>query len=222
MKSRTCKCFFFLAVATTVYSGNVNACAVEPYIGTVCATAANFCPRGYLPLEGQEVPISNFQSLYSLLGTVYGGNGVQSFSLPDMRGRSAIGAGKGAGLSDVKLGTKRGVEAVSQTTGEMAPHNHHVDVQHPDLVANAVRLPANLAKASPYGSIATVVGPDGELLNTFYDGSETATVSLRGFSLSGGNVSVANAGSGLEQTNLPPQLSLTYCIAHEGIYPSRP
>ncbi|MGI3107853.1 phage tail protein [Dickeya fangzhongdai] len=99
------------------------ACNDEAYTGTVCSFAMSFCPRGWLPANGQTVPINSYQALYSLLGFQFGGNGSTTFGIPDLRGRSAVGTGTGLGLQTVTLGQKIGNPAVNVTV-PLPAHNH--------------------------------------------------------------------------------------------------
>lgn len=102
------------AIAVSLFlPQSAAACNDESYIGTVCSFAMSFCPSGWLPTNGQEIPINLYQPLYSLLGTTFGGNGVTTFGLPDLRGRSVVGTGTGTGsnnlvLPTVKIGQKIG------------------------------------------------------------------------------------------------------------------
>jgi len=104
-----------------------HACCAEPYIGSVCFTAASYCPEGYLPADGRLLNITQYQALYALLGTTYGGDGRTTFALPDLRGRVPVGSGMGAGLTqNVTLGQKRGTESVALTAAQtpLASHTH--------------------------------------------------------------------------------------------------
>lgn len=94
------------------------ACNDESYIGTVCYFAMSFCPRGWLPTNGQDLPINSYQALYSLLLTTFGGNGTTTFGLPDLRGRSVVGTGP-----TVSIGQKIGNPAVNVTV-PLPSHTH--------------------------------------------------------------------------------------------------
>ena len=78
----------------------------EPYLGQVMTTAANFCPRGWAPMEGQMLPIQQNQALFSVMGTTYGGDGRSTFALPDTRGRAMIGTGAGPGVAPAAQGAR--------------------------------------------------------------------------------------------------------------------
>ncbi|NQY85444.1 MAG: tail fiber protein [Henriciella sp.] len=82
----------------------------DRYIGEIITVGYNFCPRGSTDAAGQLLPISQYSALFSLYGTIYGGDGRTTFALPDLRGRTMIGVGTGPGLSDRPLGSRAGVE----------------------------------------------------------------------------------------------------------------
>ncbi len=89
-----------LAAATPARAGS------EPYLGEIMMTGSNYCPRGWAATDGQLLSISDNTALFSLLGTTYGGDGVRTFALPDLRGRAPVHVGRGPGLLDVVLGER--------------------------------------------------------------------------------------------------------------------
>ncbi len=97
---------------------------MEPYIGEVSLFGGNFAPRGWAFTDGQLLSINSNQSLFSILGTTYGGDGRTTFALPDLRGRTAIHTGTGPGLTNRKLGDKGGGQKVTVTQNQMPSHNH--------------------------------------------------------------------------------------------------
>jgi len=102
-------------------SGAASAtCDSSGTTGEICLMATSFCPKGTLEAAGQQLNIMDFQALYTLLGTTYGGNGVNTFNLPDLRGRVPVGVGTGTNLSPVTLGQQRGVEDVDLPNGGYA------------------------------------------------------------------------------------------------------
>jgi len=102
--------------------------AQESFIGEIRMFAGNFAPRGWAFCDGQLLAISSNQAFFSLLGTTYGGNGVTTFALPDLRGRFPIHAGSAAGLTRRQLGQKSGTESVSLTSQQMPAHTHETIV----------------------------------------------------------------------------------------------
>lgn len=97
---------------------------IEPYLGEIGIFAGNFAPQGWALADGQLLSIAQNTALFSLLGTSYGGNGVTTFALPDLRGRVAVGAGQGPGLADYVLGESWGTETTTLTLNQLAPHDH--------------------------------------------------------------------------------------------------
>jgi microcystin-dependent protein len=126
-----------LAAAALTFSGASYACSAEPYLASVCimAFAANshlqsgFGSGMYLPANGQTVQISQNAALYSLLGTTYGGNGVSTFQLPDLRGRVVVGAGSGPGLPTYITGQHDGSTTATLTVLNLPPHAHGLATQ---------------------------------------------------------------------------------------------
>ncbi|MEO5337593.1 MAG: phage tail protein [Magnetospirillum sp. WYHS-4] len=121
------------AVGTAVAIGGLAAasapalaCGTDPYIGEICYFVTSYCPQGYTLAAGQQMDIRSNAALYSLMGTRFGGDGVNNFNLPDLRGRAAVGAGTGAGLPTVTVGLKVGAPSVTLTNAQtpLVPHAH--------------------------------------------------------------------------------------------------
>lgn len=156
----------------------------------------NFAPRGWAFCDGQILPINQNQSLYSLLGTTYGGDGRTSFALPDLRGRTPTHTGSSDGGTSLTLGQKSGEETHTLSAGEMPQHGH-------SLKGSSTPVNSN----DPTGR---VVGDNQGLL---YHAFSTAVPMA-------GNA-VANAGGGQSHDNMQPYLALNFCIALQGLFPSR-
>jgi len=167
---------------------------MEPLIGQIIMFTGNFAPRGWALCDGQLLPIAQNAALFSILGTTYGGDGVQTFALPDLRGRLAMHAGRGPGLSPRTLGQKGGEETVTLTTAQMPSHGHTM----------------NGNDQSP-----TSEKPTGNSLgaSNIYDGAAP------GETMHGG--SVGNTGGGQGHDNMSPFLSVNFIIALVGLFPSR-
>ena len=97
-------------LGAAVFAAGFSANAQEKYIAEVFMTAATFCPRGSMEMDGKVMPISQYTALFSLLGTTYGGDGRTTFNLPDLRGRAPIHTGTGPGLTDKRQGQRGGTE----------------------------------------------------------------------------------------------------------------
>src|SRR6187431_332959 len=98
--------------------------STEPYIGEIKILAFNFAPRGYMTCQGQILSIAQNTALFSLLGTIYGGNGQTTFGLPDIQGRVPVGQGKGPGLGDYTIGQESGTETTTLISVNMPQHIH--------------------------------------------------------------------------------------------------
>ena len=160
--------------------------------------AGNFAPRGWAFCDGQLLAVSQNDALFSLLGTVYGGDGRTTFGLPDMRGRIPVHAGTGPGLSPRRVGAKAGTERVTLTTNQLPPHDH-----------------APFQVSTRRGNDAN---PEGNLL------SEAAQMSMyiEDPASSALNAqSVTATGGSSPHTNVMPFLCVNFIIALFGIYPSR-
>ena len=168
----------------------------EPFLAEVRMVGFNFAPRGWAFCDGQILPINQNQSLYSLLGTTYGGDGRTSFALPDMRGRTPIHVGRSNGGQDHLLGQKSGEETHTLSGAEMPQHTH---------VAQATNNPS--ADDNPTGK---VLGQASLPLYAAYNSPNTM-----------GSGMVANVGGGQAHDNMQPYLVVNFCIALQGLFPSR-
>lgn len=164
----------------------------EAFLGEIRLFGFNFAPRGWAFCNGQILSISQNTALFSLLGTQYGGNGIQTFALPDLQGRVPVGQGNGAGLSSYVIGEEGGTESVTLTQGQLPQHNHA------QPVTNGATTSSRPGGQVPSAGGAYAAAGDG---GTFVATSPT-----------GGNQPVPV---------LQPLLALNYCIALEGIFPAR-
>ena len=188
---------------------------MEPFLGQVMIFAGNFAPRGWALCEGQILAISQYQALFSLLGTTYGGDGRTSFGLPDLRGRAPISPGSGPGLPTYRWGQKGGQATHILTTLEMPSHSH----------ANTVAMSGEVrVGTSSQGS--DTASPDASVLcattgNIVYN-EETPDRSLGGVSSTlSPTVSILNQGGSQAHNNMQPYLAINYIIALQGLFPSR-
>ena len=170
----------------------------EPFLGEIRIFAANFAPRGWAFCEGQLLAISQNDALFSLLGTIYGGDGRTTFGLPDLRGRVPIHRGQGPGLSNRREGSKGGAEQVTLLASQMPAHTHGFRAS-----TNPVE-----ATAGPNGSVVADAGSV-----KIYAASQTS-VDLS-------PTSITSTGQGQAHGNLAPFLCVNFIIALVGIYPSR-
>lgn len=171
------------------------------YIGEIANFGLNFCPRGWTAAGGQILSIAQNTALFSLLGTTYGGNGQTTFALPDLRGRAGVGQGQGPGLSPQTLGQIEGTENTTLISTQMPIHNHAVLIKVSGANGTAGVGIRNTLAASTVARFFSGVTPA-----NFMDAT---TLEIRP---AGGNQPFAK---------LPPYLTTQYCIALEGIFPSR-
>ncbi|MCH8568725.1 MAG: tail fiber protein [Balneolales bacterium] len=191
-----------------------------PFISMLMAWAANFVPRDWAMCDGQQVPLSQNQALYALIGTTYGGNGTTFFNLPDLRGRVPVGAGKMPGGSSYELGEQGGYETVALTNSEMPAHTH--GAAGTISVTPVYSQNPSIRDTPQAGDVPGRVGVIIE--RTFHPqlafGNNTNTV--EGAALSGyANISVEKAGGSMPHSNIQPYLVVNWVIALSGLYPQR-
>ena len=168
----------------------------DPFLGEIRMFGGNFAPVGWAICNGALLPISIYDALYALLGTTYGGDGITTFALPDLRGRVPIHQGTNP-YGTFTLGEVGGTESVTLTTNQIPAHTH-----------------AFLGRAAAANSS----DPTGRVLGTAqfdaYTASDNATVSLA-------SGAVGITGSSLPHDTMGPYLAINYIIALEGIFPSQ-
>jgi microcystin-dependent protein len=252
---------------------------MDPIIGQLMLFAGNFAPRGWAFCNGQLISIAQNSALFSLLGTMYGGDGQNTFALPDLRGRTPVGMGQGPGLSNIVQGEKAGSPTVTLLQTQMPAHNHAVPMTGAEVNINTtvtgtikagatasgnfpatkaattgevdipvnkmggplvngsnpsegvlVTLPATTkiyttaaANATYSGKAVPVTKGEASIpqtpLNLPVSGSVDVPISTKAPVV--GNATTAVAGSNQPVGIMSPYLGLNYCIALEGIYPSR-
>ncbi|RZS98942.1 phage tail protein [Aquimarina brevivitae] len=183
---------------------------MEGYIGEVRMFGGNFAPRAWAFCEGQLLPISNNTALFSIIGTVYGGDGRTTFALPDLRGCVPIGPGRGPGLSDRIIGQRGGSEENTLNVTQIPSHNHAA-------VTNVSSAEASQSAATQGSSIGTPGALDGRSFSPTL-GFNTSTPDV---SLNAQSITVGNTGGNLPVENMQPWLSCYYIICLQGIFPSR-
>lgn len=163
----------------------------EPYLSEIRIFSFNFAPRFWAQCNGQLLPINQNQALFSLLGTAFGGNGQTTFGLPNLQGRVAMHFGNG-----MVMGQTAGEANHTLSLAEMPSHNH-------------IALGSTAGPTSP-----TPLG------NTWATGTGSSPYSATGGSLMAPQA-LSNTGGNLPHNNMSPYLTLNYCIALSGIFPSR-
>jgi microcystin-dependent protein len=188
--------------------------ASEPFIAEIKMFGGNFAPRGYALCEGQLLSINTNQSLFSVLGTTYGGDGRTTFGLPDLRGRSPVGEGQGPGLSDIDLGQKGGSETNTITVNNMPSHTH----------AATTTATATLKGTNAAGNSSL---PGGHILaskrrTNIYSDAAVPDVDMNAASVDVAvTVTNVDTGDGSAINNRSPFQAVNFIIALEGLFPSR-
>ena len=167
----------------------------NPYVGEIRIFAGNFAPLNWALCQGQMLAISDNETLFNLIGTTYGGNGVSTFALPDLRGRLPIHQGSGPGLSPRTIGQTGGAEQVSLSEAQLPAHSH------------SVLASSTAGKAAP-GPGAML---SGGAINVFGSGAPNTPMSAAAVTVS--------AGGGQPHPNMPPFLGVNYIISLFGIFP---
>ena len=189
---------------------------MEFFLGQIILFAGNFAIRGFAFCNGQLLAISQNQALFSIIGTLYGGDGRSTFALPDLRGRTPIGPGRGPGLSSFNEGQKGGTESLTLNITQMPSHNHLTTV-----VQGTVSVPVNTIsgdndETSPAGGILSNTGDD-----LYTTSTSDASYGGQALPTTGTTVTVLNNGGNLPVNIRNPYLGVHYIIAIQGIFPSR-
>jgi microcystin-dependent protein len=179
----------------------------NPFLGEIRVFAGNFAIRGWAFCNGQIVSIAQQTALFQLIGTTYGGDGVNTFALPDMRGRLCVGRGQGAGLTNRVIGEAAGVETVTITTATMAAHTHGT-IAYDTLATSSDPSGLALAKAPP----ANPTQDSLFYLNAGVGAPNTAALPAD---------TISAAGGSQPHENMAPFLAVNYLIALEGVFPSQ-
>ena len=171
----------------------------DPFLAEIRMFGGGFAPNGWAQCNGQMLPIQQNTALFSLLGTYYGGNGKTTFGLPNLQASAPIGAGAGAGLSQRFLGDTLGTPGVTLLTSEMPTHQHTINAYGDDLAD----------VNTPSGDV--ILGAS-SALNLYAKSTFDTTMNAQALSPTGGNQ---------PHNNLPPFLTVNFCIATQGIFPPR-
>lgn len=171
----------------------------EPFVGEIRMFAGTFSPRGWAFCDGQLIAVHQNDALFSLLGTIYGGDGRTTFGLPDMRGRIPVHAGTGPGLSPHAIGAKSGAQTVTLSTFNIPSHNHEYYASTAEATT----------KSPTDNVVANGVGTD------FYKAEAPNSV------MASASINQAGGTPNAAHTNMMPALCVNFIISLFGIYPSR-
>lgn len=175
----------------------------EPYVGEIALFAFPRAPVGWYLCDGSRLRIADDNEiLFSIIGTTYGGDGVETFCVPDLRGRVPVHTGQAAGLSARPLGAVGGSETVSLQAVHAPPHSHVLSVSTD--AAN---------KGTPEGNLLAAAANKDNLYVTPEGIKDQVARSTKAMTTS--------FGGGQPHENIMPTIALTYCICKNGVYPSR-
>lgn len=174
-----------------------------PFIGEIKAFGFNFPPRNYMFASGQLLPIAQYTALFSILGTTYGGNGTTNFALPNLNGRVAVGNGQGPGLSPYDLGEVTGTETVTLLITEMPAHTHQ-------MMGGTVSNAPTQVTGTPQADAMFGGSSPGKAYVANAANLVTMAPQVIGFT-----------GGSQPHNNIQPVLCINYCIAIQGIFPTR-
>lgn len=172
----------------------------QPYVGEIRIFGGNFAPAGWMLCQGQLLPISENEVLFQLIGTTYGGDGQNTFALPNLASRVPVHQGTGPGLSTYQIGELGGVEQVTLTTQQIPAHNHV--------------------------AVAASTGQVGVAANNILANAQSTQTGARIYSSQATNVAmnantVTAAGGSQPHDNIQPSLGLNFIISLFGVFPSQ-
>jgi microcystin-dependent protein len=179
----------------------------QPFVGQLALFGFNFAPVGWLPCNGSLLPISQYDVLFALIGTTYGGDGVNTFALPDLRGRVPVhvGGSAGPGLQTWVLGERLGSETVTLTSQQLPSHNHNLTA--------ATASPNAVPSAIPGPTVTLAAGGNG--LGVYAPNTTGATAEAMNAN------ALSPVGGNQPHENRMPTTAMNYCIAWAGIFPSQ-
>jgi microcystin-dependent protein len=172
---------------------------MDPFLGEIRMFAGTFAPRGWAFCDGQLLAVSQNDALFSLFGTIYGGDGRTTFALPDLRGRVPVHPGTGPGLTNRRIGERGGSEQTTLASSQLAAHTHAMNAST-SAASNAV---------GPEGSVSGATDPA-----LLYGDPGAGLVAMDASA-------VSDAGGGQPHDNMAPALAIRFIVALVGIYPSR-
>lgn len=175
----------------------------EPFIGEIRMVGFTFAPRNWANCDGQEMAIVQNQALFSLIGTIYGGDGRVKFKLPDLRGRVAIHTGTGPGLSNRQMGQASGRESNISDISHMPAHAHNGKMRcNTDPAATTVPTGHTLAAGSGRTNLYIDADPNENMRDS--------------------TIEIDSTGNGQPINNMQPWLCIRFCICLSGLFPQRP
>lgn len=204
---------------------------MDVFIGSIMTFGFNFNPSGWQLCNGQTIAISQYNALFALLGTVYGGNGTTTFQLPNLQGRMPIGQGSGLGLTQRVIGEAAGTENVSILISNMPSHTHNATFTPSGSSSVTVKASSAVPTTPAYSTAPSstnnvlAASPAGTAFaaQIWAPSSVVPDISIAGVSGGSGGGTVTNAlnGGNVPAPSMNPFLALNFSIAMVGIFPSR-
>jgi len=194
---------------------------MEVFIGTIQSFAFNFAPRDWALCNGQTLSLSQYQTLFALIGVTYGGNGQTNFMLPNLQGRLPLGQGNGLGLTPRVMGEVSGTENVTPTLNNLPIHTHTltgVTASTTLQLANPASNPVNTPTATNSFIGTSGTGPGSAAI--YSDQIGASPVPLQGVSTTVSGT-ISPAGNGMPLAVMNPFLAINFSIALQGYFPSR-
>jgi microcystin-dependent protein len=182
----------------------------SPYLSQILMFGGNFAPKGYALCNGQLLPINQNQALFSLIGTTYGGNGINNFALPNLQSSLPVSFGQGPGLSNYTLGQVGGAPNVTLNQSQVPSHQHFMQAN-----------PSTSATTSATISTSVVLGAPPASGATFYANPPNPSQPPLSSPHPLAPAVLSTVGNNQPHSNLMPSLCITFCIALVGVFPTR-
>ena len=178
----------------------------EPYIGEIRIFPYSFAPVGWLYCDGQTVLIREFNALFAVIGTFYGGNGNSNFALPNLQGRIPLGCGTAPGQDSYQVGMTSGSERIIVSAGELPVHSHSLQAKdgNGNSESNENKFLSGMNRKQ---------GPKSVNMNAYISAASPLSAMAPG--------SLASVGGSQSHENRQPFLTVPFCIATEGLFPVR-
>jgi len=189
---------------------------MQPHVGEIILVGFNFAPAGWAFCNGQLLAITEFETLFNLIGTTYGGDGQTTFAVPDLRGRAPIAPGQGPLLSNRVLGESGGNETVTLLPTQLPVHTHAIDVSSLTAPPKCKNGAGN--QRTPVGNVPAIEAAGATA--TYSSGAPDANMNASSVAVTG-SVAGLPVGGSQAHSNLQPYLTLNYCISLFGVFPSQ-
>lgn len=182
---------------------------MDEYLGIIKIFAGNFAPKGWVMCNGQLLSIAQNSALFAILGTTYGGDGVNTFAVPNLQSRIPLGMGAGPGLSRYVQGQVAGTETTTLLTSNMPAHTHAAQVAVSNLNATVATPTATCVPAAA----GTGSGRSFVPTNAYIESDPNVTLTK--------GVTIGSAGGNLPFSNLQPYIAMNYIMCTQGLFPTR-